>query len=112
MRRSEAYLLDMLIHARKAIQFTSGLTYEQFTQSDLHKNAILKSIENIGKAATHVTAETRDAHSEIPWHEIIGMRNRLVHGYFEVNFIRVWDTVTQNLPELIAQLEPLVPTDD
>lgn len=40
------------------------------------------------------------------------MRNRLVHGYFEVNFIRVWDTVTQDLPALIAQLEPLFPTDD
>ena len=112
MRRSEAYLLDMLIHARKAIKFASGLTYEEFTQSELHKNAILKSIEIIGEAASHVSPETRDAHSGIPWHEIIGMRNRLVHGYFEVNFIRVWDTVTQDLPALIAQLEPLVPTDE
>lgn len=112
MRRSEAYLLDMLIHARKTFEFASGLTYERFTQSDLHKNAILKSIEIIGETASHVRPETREAHSEIPWHEIIGMRNRLVHGYFEVNFIRVWDTVTQDLPTLIAQLEPIVPSDD
>ncbi len=112
MRRSEAYLLDMLINARKAVKFATGLSYEKFTQSDLHQNAILKSIEIIGKAASHVGAETREAHSEIPWHQIIGMRNRLVHGYFEVNFIRVWDTVKQDLPALIAQLEPLVPTDD
>ena len=112
MRRSEAYLLDMLIHARKAVEFASGLTYERFTLSDLHQNAILRSIEIIGEAASHVNPETREVHSEIPWHEIIGMRNRLVHGYFEVNFIRVWDTVTQDLPALIAQLEPLFPTDD
>ncbi len=112
MRRSEAYLLDMLINARKAVKFASGLSYEKFTQSDLHQNAILKSIEIIGEAASHVDAETRKAHSKMPWRQIIGMRNRLVHGYFEVSLIRVWDTVKQDLPELIAILEPLVPTED
>ena len=109
MRRDEAYLLDMLLQARKAVKFSTGLTYTQFDQSDLHQNAIIKSIEIIGEAASHVSAGTREAHSEIPWHEIIRMRNRLVHGYFEVTLIRVWDTVKKDLPTLIAQLEPLVP---
>ena len=87
MRRDDAYLLDMLIAARKALTFAAELTYPQFIRSDLHQNAIIKSIEIIGEAASRVSADTREAHPEIPWHEIIGMRNRLVHGYFEVNLL-------------------------
>ena len=109
MRHDESYLLDMLLEARKAVKFATGLTYSQFNRSDLHQNAIIKSIEIISEAASRVSADTREAHPEIPWHEIIGMRNRLVHGYFEVNLLRVWDTVQEDLPALIAQLEPLVP---
>ena len=109
MRHDDAYLLDMLLAAREAVKFATGLTYLQFNRSALHQNAIIKSIEVIGEAASHVSADTREAHPEIPWHEIIGMRNRLVHAYFDVNLIRVWDTVQEDLPALITQLEPLVP---
>ena len=109
MRHDDAYLLDMLLAAREAVKFAAGLTYPQFEQDRMHQLAILKSIEVIGEAASQVSTDTREAHPEIPWHEIIGMRNRLVHAYFAVNLIRVWDTVQNDLPTLIAQLEPLVP---
>ena len=70
--------------------------------------AILKAVEIIGEAASQVSAETRKAHQEIPWSNIIGMRNRLVHGYFDVNLERVWETVQRDIPRLISQLELLV----
>ena len=66
-------------------------------------------MEIIGEAASRLSAETRAAHPPIPWREIVGMRNRLVHAYFEIDLRLVWDTVRNDLPPLIARLEPLVP---
>lgn len=111
-RDDAAYLLDMLLAAQDTIDFASGLTFEQFEQSRLHQNAILKSIEIIGEAAARITVEAKQAHPDIPWPEIVGMRNRLVHAYFDVNLTRVWDTVQQDLPRLIAIIEPLVPPEE
>ena len=70
--------------------------------------AILKAVEIIGEAASRISEETKAKHPGIPWTEIIGMRNRLVHGYFAIRLDRVWQTVQDDLPPLIAQLEPLV----
>ena len=110
MRRDDAaYLLDMLLSARDAAEFAAGLTFPQFERSRLHQNAILKAIEIIGEAAACISEETRQAHPGIPWPEIIGMRNRLVHAYFEVDLKRVWKTAQQDIPRLIDLIEPLVP---
>ena len=110
MRRDDtAYLLDMLLSARDAAEFAAGLTFPQFEQSQLHQNAILKAIEIIGEAAARISEETKQAHPGIPWPEIIGMRNRLVHAYFEVDLKRVWKTAQQDIPRLIDLIEPLVP---
>jgi uncharacterized protein with HEPN domain len=111
MRRDDAYLLDMLTAARDAISLTSDLTREQFLASQLHQLAIIKLIETIGEAASRVSTAMRTAHPEIPWSDIVGIRNRLVHGYFEVNLDRVWGTLHNNIPELISLLDPLVPPD-
>ena len=70
---------------------------------------ILKAVEIVGEAASRVSADTKEAHPEIPWPKIIGLRNRLVHAYFEVNLERVWETVQRDIPYLITQLEPLTP---
>ena len=70
--------------------------------------AIVKDVEIVGEAASRMTPSTRAAHPEIPWAEIIGMRNRLTHAYYEVDLDTVWDTVTADLPQLVALLEPLV----
>lgn len=109
MRRSDAYLLDMLMAAREARRFAVSLTFPEFEQNRMAQLAILKSVEVVGEAASRVSAQVRAEHPEIPWSKIIGMRNRLVHGYFSVRLERVWDTVKQDIPRLISQLEPLVP---
>ena len=111
-RDDHAYLMDMLLAAQDAARFAVGLTFSQFEKSRLHQYAILKAIEVIGEAATRVSAETKKNHPDVPWSEIIGMRIRLVHGYFEVNLKRVWDTVQTDLSTLIDQVEQIVPRDD
>ena len=112
MPRDEAYLLDILIEARKAMMFVESLTWEQFEQSELHQNAVLRPLEIIGEAARLVSAQTRDEHPEIPWNQMSGMRNRLIHEYFRVDFETVWDPIKNDLPALIPLIEPLVPPED
>ena len=108
-RDEDAYLLDMLLAARDGVSFAEGLALEQFKESRLQQYAVLKAIEVIGEAAAHISAETKKTHADLPWIDIISMRNRLVHGYFEVNIERVWETVQVDLPRLISQIEPMVP---
>ncbi len=109
MRGDDAYLLDMLVAAHKALAFTAELTYSQFVRSELHQNAILKVLEIVGEAASRVSDDTRQAHPDISWQQIVGLRNRIVHAYFEIDLDVVWRIVQEDLPGLIAQLEPLVP---
>lgn len=109
MRQDDAYLLDMLVAARKAVSFAAGLTYEQFERSDLHQNAIFKVLEIVGEAASRISASTQAARPEIPWQEIVGLRNRVVHVYFEIDLGLVWQIVREDVPALIDQLEGFVP---
>jgi len=102
----------MLIAARDATSFVTGLTREQFNASRVHQLAVLKALETIGEAAARLTEATRAAHPEIPWREIIGTRHRLVHGYFEVDLEKVWNTVQHDLPSLISLLEPIIPPEE
>src|SRR5438874_11165285 len=73
MWRDDAYLLDMLIAARKAAAFSNDLTQDALQESDLHQNAIVYVMQTIGEAATKVSAEFREQHPEIDWAKIIGM---------------------------------------
>ncbi|MCX7707079.1 MAG: DUF86 domain-containing protein [Anaerolineae bacterium] len=112
MRRDDAYLLDMLIAAQRAARFVADLTWEDFAESDLHQSAVIRELEVLGEAAHLVSEDTRAAHPELPWPQIIGMRNRLIHEYFRVDLERVWETVERDIPELIRQLRPLIPAED
>ena len=101
MRRDDILLLDMLLAAREAVEFADGLTFETFDRNRMAQLAILKAVEIVGEAASRIGVETRDAHPEIPWAAIVGMRNRLVHEYSNVNLARVWEAVERDIPRLI-----------
>ena len=109
MRRDETYVLDMLLAAQDAQNIVEDISQEQFLTSRLHQLAALKALETIGEAAARLSETFRQLHSRIPWHEIIGMRNRLIHAYFEIDLESVWETIQNDLPPLIQALEPLVP---
>jgi uncharacterized protein with HEPN domain len=109
MWRDDSVLLDMLIHARRARKFAAESSWDSFQSDDLIQDAVLRALEVLGEAARRVSEETRSAHPEIPWISIIGMRNAILHEYFRVDLRRVWGTVQDDLPGLIAVLEELVP---
>ena len=112
MWRDDAYLLDMLLAARKVCKFTQNTTWEQFQTDELMQNGVMRQIQIIGEAARKVSSQYQQEHQKIPWQEIIGMRNRLVHEYFRIIPERVWDVVEKDIPELIRLIEPLVPPDE
>jgi uncharacterized protein with HEPN domain len=112
MSRDEPLLLDMLIAAREARTFAADLSHTQFVVSKLHQNAVIRSLDVIGEAASQVSRPFRNAHSEIPWRQIISMRNRLIHAYSNVSLDTVWDVLQNKLPELISTLTLLIPPDD
>lgn len=109
MWRDDAWLLDMLIAARKAVTYTQGMTVNQFATNELAQNAVIRVLEIVGEAARQVSLKKQDAHPEIPWAELVGLRNRLIHEYFRIDVEKVWDMVRDEIPGLIVALEQLVP---
>lgn len=107
----DACLLDMLLAARKVQAYTQGVTAQQFYGDEELQDAVMRRIQIIGEAARKVSQDFRQSHPRIPWAQIIGMRNTLVHLYFRVIPERVWEVVEKNIPALILLLEPLVPQD-
>ncbi len=101
-------LLHMLDAAREAVGFASGCSPGELPGRRLLALALVKCIEIIGEAASKVSADTRCSYQEIPWLDIVGMRNRLIHAYFDIDFQRVYDTITTDLPPLIATLEKVL----
>ncbi|MGV6477377.1 HepT-like ribonuclease domain-containing protein [Azotobacter vinelandii] len=108
---SENRLPDYLDHmqqaATDACSFVEGLAKEEFLEDKRTQQAVIMSLIIIGEAATKVMdgyAEFVQTHSEVPWRGMRGMRNRIAHGYFDINLDVVWDTVQAALPELLKQL--------
>lgn len=98
----------MLDAAREAMSFAAGRSRADLGRDRMLVLAIVKDVEIIGEAAARTTPALQNSHPEIPWAQIIAMRNRLTHAYFDVDLQVVWDTVTDDLPQLAALLEPLV----
>jgi uncharacterized protein with HEPN domain len=109
MWRDDAYLLDMLLAAQRIQKYAHGYDFQRFEDDEVLQDAIMRRIQIIGEAARKVSAEFKEAHPEIPWADIIGMRHRLIHKYFQIITEKVWETVVKDIPELITMLEPLIP---
>jgi len=102
--RERNYLLDMLNAAKLAQDFVAVISWDDFQSDLMRQAAVTRQFEIIGEAARRISEASQAEISEIPWHQIIGMRNRIVHEYDRLNLIRLWDTVQIALPELITWL--------
>ena len=101
-------LRQMLDYAQTAVTLSRGRKRNDLDKDITFNLALTRSIEIIEEAANRVPDEFQDAHTEIPWIEIIGMRNRLIHGYDEVDFDFLWNVVRNDLPSLIKQLNKIL----
>ena len=111
--RDPAYLWDMLEAARAIVDFTQNLTLSEFLAAGRDKEITRLAVERklgiLGEAARRVSQQLRDAHPEIPWKEMVGLRNVISHEYDKINHTVIYRIVRERIPELITLLEPLIP---
>jgi uncharacterized protein with HEPN domain len=102
------YLDDMVSHARQAYRFVADMTLEAFTEDTRSQYAVKYALHVVGEAATKVPPTIRQRFPQVPWPQIVGMRNRLVHDYLGTRVDIVFATARDFAPLLIAQIEPII----
>ena len=107
-RESDIPLRHMLDHAKEIVAMMSGKNRAELDTDRKLNLAVVRLLEIIGEAATRVPAEERARNPDIPWPEVIGLRNRLIHGYDSVDFDILWKIVNDDLPPLITALKKIV----
>ena len=107
--RDLVYVGHMLDLARKAVSKTQGISRETYDADENLRLAVIHLIQTIGEAARQVSREFCNNHSDVRWADIIGIRHKVVHDYLGVDDDIVWQVVIEDLPKLVAALEPIVP---
>ena len=107
MRNYKIYLNDILQAITAIQEFVKGMSFEDFEKDDKASSAVLRKFEIIGEAAKNIPDEVRSKYPAIPWREMTGMRDKLIHFYFGINYDLVWQTVQNRLPALKIAIEEI-----
>ena len=100
MRDFQVYVEDIIDAINKIEEDTKGLTYESFVSDKKTVDAVIRNFEIIGEATKHVPLSVRREYPRVPWRDMAGMRDKLIHGYFGVQLEVVWKTIRERLPEV------------
>ena len=98
------YIEDMISCGEKLLAYTEGMTHAAFLADSRTYDAVLRNLELIGEAATHVPIGVRESSPQVEWRNIIGVRNRVAHGYLGIDDDVIWDIIQNNIPRLLAEL--------
>ena len=102
------YLEDLQDALNRAREFVGGMTFSQFEQDAKTAFAVIRALEVMGEAAKQIPPEVKERHQDVPWREIAGMRDKLIHHYFGIDLEVVWKTVTEDLPLLAPLIEHVI----
>jgi len=102
------YLEDILEAIKKGTEFISDISFEKFEEDEKTQYALIRAIEIIGEASKKIPNEIKAEYSEIPWREISGMRDKLIHDYIGVNTEVIWKTAIEDFPTLRIYLEKMI----
>ena len=105
-------VLDIVLACRRVVRFVVGLDERSFLDDERTQWAVVSQLTLIGEASKRLSDEFREQQPSIPWPQIMGMRNRLVHHYDKIDWPLVWRTTQRDVPQLLVELEPLVPEED
>jgi uncharacterized protein with HEPN domain len=111
-RDPELLLEDMLAAIRKIERYTSGIDQPAFHQDEKTVDAVVRNLEVIGEAAKRISPEFASRHEDVPWRQVAGLRNRIVHDYFGLDLEIIWQVIRRDLPRLKVQLEKLATAKD
>ena len=108
MKKDPLVYIDDIRDSIEAIKlYTAGLTKEDFFSSAEKQDAVYRRIEVIGEAAIRLPDEFRNQYTMIPWHQIVGMRNVLIHEYDNIDLDRVWETIQKDIPKLEGYIKSI-----
>jgi uncharacterized protein with HEPN domain len=108
MLRDREYMLDILEAAKLAIAYVDKKTKEDFLDDFLCQDAVIRRLEIIGEAARRISEETKSTFPDLPWNDMINMRNVMIHEYDDVDLVIVWETIKNDLSPLIDTLEKIL----
>lgn len=107
-RDDTVYLKHILDAVAQIEEYLRGVSAEQFFQERLLQDAVVRQLEIIGEASRNLSPQFRESHPEVPWGQIIGLRNRVIHGYFNVDLEAVWTIVQNDVPVLARQVQQML----
>lgn len=107
-RADVEYLADTKEAILRINAYTEQLSYEQFLEDKKTQDAVVRNLEIIGEAVKNISEESKSRFPQIPWKDLAGVRDKLIHHYFGVNFDIVWNIVKQELPDVLSQLEEIL----
>jgi uncharacterized protein with HEPN domain len=93
---------------QEAMGYAQGLSWDEFQGSRPLQHAVVRCIEIIGEASSRISKECRDSNPQVPWVDIVAMRNRIVHAYYDIDIAVVWKTVTEDLPAMLPEIQGIV----
>ena len=102
------YIQDVIDATSKGMRFVKGVEYEDFIHDDKTVFAVIRAIEIIGEAVKNIPDDVKDKYPEIPWRDMAGMRNKLIHAYFGVDIKRVWKAIKEEIPPLKPVFEKML----
>ena len=108
MKHNEIYLRHILDEIIFLLKTTENLNYDSFYENEMYTRAFSRSFEIIGEAAKNLSPEFRKTHTDIEWKKISGMRDKIIHQYFNVDYELIWDVIKNKLPEIKEKIEKLL----
>jgi len=101
------FIHEILECIKKIEKYVSGISYNDFIKEDKTKDAVVRNLEIIGEAANQIPVNIKEKYKDIPWTQIIGLRHRLIHSYFVVDYDIVWNIINKELPDLKIKIKEI-----